>query len=158
MALLAPGDPAPDIEARQADGTPLRLADLRGRYVLVYFYPRDDTPGCTTEACTLNDNLQDLAGAGADVIGVSTDSWQSHARFQARHGLRFALAADPDRATARAYGVGRALMVLPMLSRVSFLVGPDGTVARVWPAVQPARHAAEVLAAVRAAGAPGAVG
>lgn len=152
MALLAPGDPAPDIEARQADGTPVRLSHLRGRSVLVYFYPRDDTPGCTTEACTLNDSLQDLTRAGADVIGVSTDSWAAHARFQARHGLTFALASDPDRAIARAYGVGRVLGVLPVLRRVSFLIGPDGTVARVWPAVQPARHAAEVMTAVRGQG------
>ncbi|GAC1340114.1 MAG: thioredoxin-dependent thiol peroxidase [Candidatus Dormibacteria bacterium] len=150
MALLEVGDPAPEIEARRKDGSVVRLSELRGRHVLVYFYPKDNTPGCTTEACTLNDSLQDLAGAGADVIGVSTDSWESHTRFQEKHGLRFALAADPDRTIADGYGVGRALGILPILQRVSFLVGPEGTVVEVWPSVKAEDHAAEVLAAVRA--------
>lgn len=149
MALLTPGTPAPDIEARRRDGQQLRLSDLRGRHVLVYFYPKDDTPGCTAEACSLNDGLDDFASAGADVIGVSTDGWESHARFQEKYGLRFGLAADSDRSIAKAYGVGRSGGVLPMAKRVSFLVSPDGTIADVWPSVQPAQHAAEVLAAVQ---------
>jgi len=149
MSLLSPGDSAPEVEGRRPDGTPLRLTDLRGRYVLVYFYPRDDTPGCTAEACSLNDSLQDLTESGADVIGVSTDSWDSHKRFSEKHGLGFALAADPEKAIAQAYGVGRMLGVLPLFKRVSFLVDPDGRVAEVWPGVKPARHAAEVLEAVR---------
>ncbi len=149
MNLLTAGTPAPDIEARQQDGTPLRLSDLRGRHVLVFFYPKDDTPGCTAEACSLNDNLEDLTSAGADVIGVSTDSWESHTRFQAKYGLRFALASDADHSISAAYGVGRSAGVLPMAKRVSFLVGPDGTVAEVWPSVDPKSHTAEVLAAVQ---------
>ncbi|MFN2463371.1 MAG: peroxiredoxin [Candidatus Dormibacteria bacterium] len=155
MTLLQVGDPAPDIEARRRDGSVVRLSELRGRHVLVYFYPKDDTPGCTTEACTLNDSLQDLAGAGADVIGVSTDSWESHGRFQEKYGLEFALAADRDREIADAYGVGRTLGILPLSQRVSFLVGPQGAVVQVWPSVKAADHAAEVLTAVRSHGTSG---
>lgn len=149
MALLPIGSPAPDFEARRADGSTIRLSDLRGRYVLVYFYPKDMTPGCTAEACALNERLDDLEECGADVIGVSFDGWESHRRFQERHGLRFALASDSDRRIARAYGVGQVLGILPVAQRVSFLVGPDGRIVEVWPTVKPKRHAAEVLEAVR---------
>lgn len=154
MPLLTAGTPAPDIEARQQDDSPLRLSDLRGRHVLVYFYPKDDTRGCTAEACSLNDSLDDFTSAGADVIGVSTDDWESHTRFRTKYGLRFALASDSDRQIATAYGVGRSAGVLPMLKRVSFLVGPDGTVAEVWPSVDPRSHAAQVLAAVQSQSGP----
>ena len=149
MSLLSPGDPAPEVEGRRPDGTPMKLSDLRGHHVLVYFYPKDDTPGCTAEACSLNDSLQDLTESGADVIGVSADSWESHQRFSEKHGLRFALAADPDKSIASAYGVGRMLGVLPLFKRVSFLVDPEGRIAEVWPSVKPATHAAEVLESVR---------
>jgi thioredoxin-dependent peroxiredoxin len=149
MPLLSPGALAPDLEARTADGRTVRLSELRGRHVLVYFYPRDNTPGCTAEACSLDRHLDDLGDCGADVIGVSVDSPESHRRFAERHGLRFALASDSDRGISRAYGVGRMLGLLPLHQRVSFLVGPDGTIAQVWPSVSPARHAGEVLEAVR---------
>jgi peroxiredoxin Q/BCP len=149
VPLLSPGDIAPDVEGRRPDGRSLHLSELRGRYVLVYFYPKDDTPGCTAEACSLNDSLQALTDSGADVIGVSADSWESHQRFQEKHGLNFALAADPDRRIAGAYGVGRMLGVLPVFKRVSFLVDPEGRIAEVWPSVRPSTHAGEVLEAVR---------
>ena len=149
MGLLAVGEVAPDIVARRRDGSELRLSELRGRHVLVYFYPKDDTPGCTAEACSLNDNLAALTESGADVIGVSTDSWESHARFSEKYGLQFALASDTDGAVRAAYGVGRMLGVLPVTQRVSFLVGPDGRIVHVWPRVSPSRHAADVLAEVR---------
>jgi peroxiredoxin Q/BCP len=148
--MLTTGSVAPDVPARLQDGTGVHLSDLRGRHVLVYFYPKDDTPGCTAEACSLNDNLEALVAAGADVIGVSTDAWASHARFQARHDLNFALAADGDRTIAAAYGVGRALGFLPVTPRVSFLVGPEGTITNVWTSVNPTKHADQVLDAVRA--------
>lgn len=154
MPLLAPGSPAPDIEARRRDGEALRLSDLRGRHVLIYFYPKDDTPGCTVEACSLNDNLDDFTAAGADVIGVSTDNWSSHIRFQEKYGLRFGLASDADGTISSAYGVARKLG--GSLQRVSFLVAPDGTMAEVWPSVKPPEHAAEVLAAVQRRSAAGA--
>ena len=149
MALLAPGDRAPDITARRRDGSELTLSSLRGRHVLVYFYPKDDTPGCTAEACGLNDNLSALVESGADVIGVSTDSWGSHQRFAEKYGLEFALASDTDHAVRKAYGVGKMLGALPIVQRVSFLVGPDGRIAHVWPHVNAARHAADALEEVR---------
>ncbi len=149
MTLLEVGDRAPDINARRRDGSSLRLSSLRGRHVLVYFYPKDDTPGCTAEACALNDNLSALTESGADVIGVSTDSWRSHTRFAEKYGLEFGLASDSDHSIRRAYGVGRMMGILPVVQRVSFLVGPDGRIARVWPHVNAARHAAEVLDEVR---------
>jgi thioredoxin-dependent peroxiredoxin len=149
MALLPVGATAPDLEARRIDGTSVRLSELRGRYVLVYFYPKDLTPGCTTEACTLNQGLDELGESGAEVIGVSFDTWQTHQRFQAKHDLRFPLAADDDHRIAAAYGVGRMLGLLPVTNRVSFLVDPQGRIAQVWSKVRPGAHAAEVLAAVR---------
>lgn len=149
MAILAIGDRAPDITARRRDGTELTLSSLRGRRVLVYFYPKDDTPGCTAEACGLNDNLAALTESGADVIGVSTDSWDSHRRFSEKFGLEFALAADADHRIRSAYGVGRMLGILPVAQRVSFMVGPEGRIEHVWPSVNASRHADEVLAEVR---------
>jgi len=149
MALLAAGTPAPDFEALRPDMTTIRLSDLRGRYVLVYFYPKDMTPGCTTEACSLNDHLDELQQSGAEVIGVSFDGWESHHRFQEKHGLRFALAADGAHGIAASYGVGRMLGILPVARRVSFLVDPRGVIVEVWPAVKPRQHADEVLESVR---------
>ena len=157
MALLGVGDQAPDITARRRDGSTLTLSSLRGRHVLVYFYPKDDTPGCTAEACGLNDNLSALTESGADVIGVSTDSWESHQRFSEKYGLEFALASDTDHAIRKAYGVGKMMGVLPVVQRVSFLVGPDGRIEHVWPQVDAARHAADVLEEVRRFGQPRAV-
>jgi peroxiredoxin Q/BCP len=149
MALLDIGDSAPDITARRRDGSTMQLSALRGRYVLVYFYPKDDTPGCTAEARALNDNLSALTESGADVIGVSTDTWDSHQRFAEKYELQFGLASDRDQGIRKAYGVGKMLGVLPVTQRVSFLVGPDGRIAHVWPHVNAAAHAAEVLAEVR---------
>ncbi|MDQ6857230.1 MAG: peroxiredoxin [Candidatus Dormibacteraeota bacterium] len=149
MSLLAAGDQAPDITARRRDGSTLTLASLKGRHVLVYFYPKDDTPGCTAEACGLNDNLTALTQTGADVIGVSTDSWESHARFAQKYGLEFGLASDADSSIRKAYGVGKMLGILPAVQRVSFLVGPDGRIVHVWPRVNATRHPTEVLEEVR---------
>jgi len=155
MTLLEIGDQAPEVVARRRDGSELRLSTLRGGQVLVYFYPKDDTPGCTAEACSLNDNLAALTESGADVIGVSTDSWESHERFVEKYGLQFALASDSDHAIRKAYGVGKMLGVLPATQRVSFLVAPDGRVSHVWPHVDASRHADDVVAEVqrRASGA-----
>jgi peroxiredoxin Q/BCP len=154
VTLLGIGDEAPDISARRRDGSSLQLSSLRGRHVLVYFYPKDDTPGCTAEARALNDNLSALTESGADVIGVSTDTWDSHQRFAEKYGLEFALASDGDQAIRKAYGVGKMMGVLPVTQRVSFLVGPNGRIAHVWPQVSPAKHAAEVLEEVRRRTAP----
>ena len=149
MALLDVGATAPDITARRRDGTELTLRSLRGRWVLVYFYPKDDTPGCTAEACGLRDSLQELTEIGADVIGVSLDSWESHQRFADKYGLEFGLAADTDSEIRSAYGVGRMLGILPVTQRVSFLVDPEGRVAHVWPRAGTSGHAEQVLTELR---------
>jgi thioredoxin-dependent peroxiredoxin len=148
MAILPAGAIAPDFSARTADGAEIRLSQLRGRFVLVFFYPKDSTPGCTAEARGLNESYADLDACGADVIGVSSQDDQSHEQFRAQHDLKFALAADTDHGIARAYGVGRTLGILPLAARQSFLVAPDGSIAHVWARVNPGQHAADVLALV----------
>lgn len=145
--MLTVGSPAPDFTAHDADGNPVQLSSLFGRFVLVYFYPKDDTPGCTTESCTLNDLLPTYEESGASVIGVSMQDAASHQKFRAKYSLRFPLVADTDGAVADAYGVAKR--VGGMVQRVSFLVGPDGNIAHVWEHVTPAAHAAEVLETVR---------
>ncbi|MFC0283417.1 peroxiredoxin [Camelimonas abortus] len=147
------GDLAPALDLPVGDGGVIRLSGLRGRHVVVYFYPRDATPGCTTEALEFNALKPQFEAAGATVVGVSPDSVASHARFAARHGLDIALAADPERTVLEAWGVwvektlyGRKHMGV---ERSTFLIGPDGVVRRVWRKVKPAGHAAAVLAALR---------
>jgi peroxiredoxin Q/BCP len=127
----------------------MRLSDLRGRWVLVFFYPADFTPGCTAEACSLNDSLDGLQEMGATVIGVSSQDRDSHSRFQQRHGLLYPLAADTDRSIAEGFGVP-GYPISNKSRRVSFLVDPEGRVAAVWPRVSPRTHAQQVLAAIRA--------
>jgi peroxiredoxin Q/BCP len=149
MGLLEVGDKAPEVAAKDADGNDVSLSDLQGRWVLVYFYPKDDTPGCTAEACSLNDSLDDLSECGADVIGVSTQGDASHTKFRTKYGLKFALAADTDGAISKAYGAHKSLGPLSMAARISYLVGPDGMIAHVWPQVSPGKHAEEVLETVK---------
>lgn len=145
MTRIGAGDQAPDFEARDQHGQRIRLRDLKGRAVVLYFYPADDTPGCTIEACSFRDEGEAFRARGAIVLGVSTQDGESHRRFAAKHGLTFSLLADPDKAIARAYG---ALGLLGYAKRVTFLIGPDGRVARVFGSVSPGAHAAEVVAAI----------
>ncbi len=126
------------------------LSDYAGQWVLVYFYPKDDTPGCTTEACSLRDNLPKFKGLNAVVLGISADSVKSHAKFVQKYGLPFTLLADEDKAVCEAYGVwdqksmfGRLFMGI---RRESCLIDPSGKVAKIYEAVQPAKHAQQVLA------------
>ena len=149
MSLLAPGEKAPEFTLTATDGSRVTLADRRGQRVLLYFYPRDDTPGCTIEACSFRDNLSELSARGVDVFGVSDDDVASHERFTAKYGLNFPLLADVDHAVIQAYGAwvqkhrdGRRFMGT---DRVSYLVGPDGEVEHVWPAVDPNVHVAEIV-------------
>lgn len=149
---LKVGDGAPDFTAPGTDGKPVSLSDLKGKPVVLYFYPRDDTPGCTKEACGFRDGFAAFKKAGAIVLGVSVDSPKSHAKFAEKFGLPFTLVADEDKTIVQAYGVwgekkfmGRTYMGT---HRVTFLIGPDGRIAKIWPAVKPEAHAAEVLAAV----------
>jgi peroxiredoxin Q/BCP len=145
--VLPVGASAPDFVAYDAQDREVRLSDLRGRPVVVYFYPRDGTPGCTKEACGFRDAFQRYQAAGVGIIGVSRDARSRHKRFIAEYALPFPLVPDIDGSTERAYGVGS---FLGLSSRVTFLVDRAGRIARVWPDVDPAVHANEVLAAATA--------
>lgn len=151
---VAAGDAAPDFTARDQTGNTISLAQWRGRVVVLYFYPKDDTPGCTKEACSFRDHFADLQQAGAVVLGVSTDSVASHEKFARKFELPFPLLADEARRIVQAYGVWGKKNFMGReyegTHRVTFLIGPDGVVRRVWADVKPAEHAAEVLAAVKA--------
>jgi peroxiredoxin Q/BCP len=149
---LKAGDVAPAFTAPANGGSRVSLADFKGKHVVLYFYPRDDTPGCTKEACAFRDQYAAIQGKGAVVLGVSTDPVKSHDKFVSKFKLPFPLLADEDRRIIEAYGVwgqksflGRKYMGT---YRVTFLIGPDGRIQKIWPAVKPAEHAAEVLAAI----------
>ena len=149
MPQLAPGDKAPRFSLPDQDGKPVSSDTLKGKPAVVYFYPADDTPGCTTEACQFNDNLQQFQQAGVPVIGVSPDDAGSHVKFRNKYGLKFELLSDPGHQTMAAYGAwgerpGRGEGVI----RSTVLVGPDGTVKRAWYGVKADGHAAEVLQAL----------
>ena len=152
---LKEGFLAPDLRLLLGAGGEVSLAGLRGRKVVVYFYPKDSTPGCTTEALEFNSLKPEFDAAGVTVIGVSPDAVGSHQKFAAKHGLDLALAADPELTTLEAWGVwveksmyGRKYMGV---GRTTVLIGADGKVIRIWRKVKPAGHAADVLAAARAA-------
>ncbi|MFO0665572.1 MAG: peroxiredoxin [Polyangiaceae bacterium] len=141
--LLGVGAQAPDFSLRDAKGTTLKLSELRGSQVVVYFYPKDDTPGCTKEACAFRDSFSKYDAAGVKVVGVSQDTEESHAQFRTKFKLPFPLAADADGAISKSFGVKSHL---GMSSRVTFLLDKNGKVAHVWPDVSPAGHAEDVLA------------
>jgi peroxiredoxin Q/BCP len=147
VGLLPVGAEAPDVEAVDASGAATRLSSLRGRAVVVYFYPADGTPGCTKEACAFRDAWAKLQSAHVAIVGVSSQSRESHMAFEKEHHLPFPLVADPSGTAQRAYGVSKGLFGY---SRVSFLVDASGRIAKVWPDVDPALHADEVLAAATA--------
>ena len=144
-APLAAGAPAPNVTFALHTGEKLALASLRGKPVVVYFYPKDDTPGCTVEAQEIRDLYAELKQSGAVVIGVSTDALDSHRAFAEKHALPFLLASDESGELAKAFGVplknGRA-------TRVSFVIGADGRIKRSFPQVTPKGHAAELLSAI----------
>jgi thioredoxin-dependent peroxiredoxin len=152
MATPVEGDAAPDFTLRDQNGDEVKLSDLRGGTVVVYFYPRADTPGCTTQACGVRDRSDEYAAAGARVIGISPDEVDAITRFAGKHDLGFTLLADPDHAVAEKYGAwgeksmyGKKYMGV---LRSTFIVDPDGKVARVFPKVQPKKHDALVLKAL----------
>jgi peroxiredoxin Q/BCP len=148
--MPAPGDPAPPFEGTDQNGDTVRLADFAGRPLALYFYPKDDTPGCTKQACNLRDHTGALAEAGVAVVGVSADSAESHERFADKYDLPFPLLADPDRDILEAYGAwgeknlyGKKSMGI---KRTTFLIGADGTVLHVFKRPKTAAHAEEILA------------
>lgn len=153
MATLPVGSLAPDFSLPTSEGDTFQLASHRGRWVVLYFYPKDMTPGCTTEACEFRDQVGELSQLGAVVVGVSGDSLQSHRKFKEKHNLNFPLLADREVAVAKAYGAYGEKNVMGRKSmgilRTTYLIAPDGRVAQVWEKVKAAGHAAEVLAALR---------
>ena len=152
MSIPDVGGPAPEIALPDETGTIHRLADQRGRWTIVYFYPKDDTPGCTVEACEFRDANETIHERGADVWGISPQGARSKKAFREKFGLPFVLLADADHAVAEAYGswvekrnYGKAYMGV---ARTTFLVDPAGRIARTWPKVKPEGHAADVIAAL----------
>lgn len=148
--MLQVGDPAPDFTLQDQNGQTHSLADYKGKTTLFYFYPKDDTPGCTAEACSLRDSLEDLEQDGLTVVGVSTDDVKSHDKFAKKYQLPFTLLADPQHQMVEPWGVwgekkfmGRTYMGT---TRASFLVGPDLKIKMAWPKVSPLKHVAEVRA------------
>jgi peroxiredoxin Q/BCP len=150
--MVTEGTPAPDFELPNGDGDTVRLSELRGRPVVLYFYPKDDTPGCTAEACEFRDAYAELERHGAVVLGVSPDSEASHARFRAKHGLPFALLADTEHEIAQRYGVWVEKTMRGRLSmgikRSTFVIDSEGNVAKAMLGVSPEGHAAAVLTAL----------
>ena len=154
--MPAVGDEAPAFALPDQEGKERSLAEYRGKWVLLYFYPKDDTPGCTIEACTIRDQFKDFKKIGAVVLGVSTDSATSHKKFAAAYELPFTLLADTNKEVVGRYGVfgekkmmGRTYMGV---RRASFLIDPKGLVAKVYEKVRPAEHASEVIADLKALG------
>ncbi|HMM54695.1 MAG TPA: peroxiredoxin [Candidatus Desulfobacillus sp.] len=155
------GDPAPDFSCQAGDGGTIRLADFRGRKLVLYFYPMDDTPGCTAQACSLRDANRDIAASGAAILGVSAQGEDSHRRFAAKHRLNFPLLADTDRAVARAYGaagsglLGVARTLTGLNERVTFIIDENGKIADVIDDPDCRNHGDEVLKRLQPAGPPG---
>ncbi len=152
--MIQQADPAPDFELQSDTGETVRLSSLRGKPVVLYFYPKDHTSGCTTQACGIRDAWSEFERAGAVVLGVSPDDVASHQSFRADYELPFTLLADPDHKAAEAYGVweeksryGRTYMGIV---RSTFVIGPDGTIQKVMRNVKPATHADDVLAELAA--------
>jgi thioredoxin-dependent peroxiredoxin len=147
--VIEEGKPAPDFELQSDSGEPVKLSALRGRPVVLYFYPKDDTPGCTTEAREFRDAYNVFRERGAEVLGVSPDDIASHQKFKSKHELPFTLLADPDHAVAEKYGVwgekkfaGKSYMGI---NRSTFIIDEEGKVARAMRGIKPAGHAAQVL-------------
>ena len=149
MATLQAGDKAPDFTAKDQNGNTVTLSQYKGKNVILYFYPKDDTPGCTAEACDFRDNYQSMLSKGFEVIGVSTDDEKSHKKFETKYSLPFPLIADVDKNINEAYGVwveknmyGKKYMGT---ARKTFLIGPDGTISKIIDKVNTQNSSQQVL-------------
>ena len=154
--MLETGQMAPDFTLPDQDGQPFTLSSLRGGYVVLYFYPKDNTSGCTKEACSLNGELDAFSGLGARVVGVSADGSESHQRFIARYSLGFTLLSDGDHEVMKAYGAyGEKTMYGKKtvgVIRSTFLIDPEGRIVRIWRKVNTATHGQDVRAALKTLG------
>ena len=152
--MIEAGEPAPDFELPDQEGKPVRLSELRGQPVVLYFYPRADTPGCTTQACGVRDHRADYEAAGARVLGVSPDPIRAVSKFADKHSLGFTLLADEDHSVADLYGTWAEKSMYGKkywgVQRSTFVIDADGKVAEVFPKVKPATHDEQVLAALAA--------
>jgi len=143
------GETAPEFKLQDQKGQWHTLEQYRGQWVALYFYPKDDTPGCTTEACAFRDNIFAFDDMGAVIIGVSLDDVESHAEFADKYSLPFSLLADTGKDTAKAYGVYTKIGSFEMAKRESFIIDPDGNVAKHYAKVNPATHSEEVIADIK---------
>jgi peroxiredoxin Q/BCP len=152
MPLIV-GEKAPSFDLPASTGQNISLQALAGKMVILYFYPRDDTPGCTKEACGFRESYAALKAAGVEVLGVSADSLRAHTQFAAKYHLPFPLLSDTEKTVAAAYGAWGEKLVRGRpavgMKRMTFLIDAAGTIQRIWSTVKPAEHAAEVLAHVR---------
>lgn len=152
--VLSAGQKAPEFELLDNEGNTHKLSDYRGQTIVVYFYPKDDTPGCTKEACAFRDTYADFKEAGVDIIGISPDSEKSHSKFIQKYELPFTLLSDTDHKICEAFGVWGLKKYMGReyegVYRTTFIIGPDGVVKRVFENVKPADHSQEVLAEVSA--------
>ena len=149
MAVLTANSPAPDFSLKDQEGKEVSLRSLKGKWAVIYFYPKDDTPGCTKEACNFRDNFGALKAAGATVIGVSADSAASHQKFAAKYDLPFTLLVDEGNQMAKAFGAWGTKhnygKTYDGIIRSTVILDPEGKVAKAWPKVKPDEHGAEVL-------------
>jgi peroxiredoxin Q/BCP len=147
-AMLSVGAPAPDFHSQVVSGdqlAPVGLADFHGRKLVLYFYPKDNTPGCTKEACAFRDGYARFQAAGIAVLGCSIDSPESHKAFIKKYRLPFPLLLDPDRSIARAYGAENGIPILGLDRRITYVIGEDGRISKVYPSVDPGVHAKQIV-------------
>ena len=147
MFMLEPGKKSPDFSLKNQDDEKISLKDLIGKKVVLYFYPKDDTPGCTTEACSLRDVRDDITDLGAEVIGISRDNASSHDKFKTKYNLNFMLLSDPDHKTMDAYGAwDKKAFGLVGVLRKTFIINPNGQVIKAYEHVTPAGHGEQIVA------------
>lgn len=144
-AEVKEGKPAPGFELTDQYNKSHKLSDYRGKWVVLYFYPKDDTPGCTTEACNFRDDIFKIRDLNAEVIGVSVDNTKSHAKFADKHGLPFPLLSDGDASVARSYGSAITLGPIKIAKRHTFIIDPAGNIAAVYRDVKPSTHSEEII-------------
>ena len=144
------GQPAPAFKLQDQDGKWHSLADYKGKWVAIYFYPKDDTPGCTTQACSFRDNVFAFDKEGAVIVGISVDDVASHKKFAEKHGLPFTLLADADKTVAKSYGVLKNYGVMEVARRDTFIIDPQGRIAKHYESVDPEGHSKVVLEDIKA--------